>query len=153
MNRLQLDGIMSSATQAFGSAGYECIETEWNQHDKILRVFVDHENGFGLDDCLKANKMLGQITNIEESLPNGSTLEVSSPGIERPIRRLVDFEKFVGSQIQVRLTSKIQDRRKDCGRLVGVTDEGEITIDTEGGDWNFPVDTVLKANLVYEWQN
>ncbi|MEZ4743552.1 MAG: hypothetical protein R3B45_14090 [Bdellovibrionota bacterium] len=153
MDRSQLDGIMNTAHKAISVAGYECIETEWNQHDRILRIFVDHANGVDLSACVEANKLLDERAEFETYLPEGSTLEISSPGIERPLRRLADFGKYVGCQINVHLNMKLEGRRRDFGRLLQVSNDGMIVLDTASGEWAFPHAAILKANLVYEWQN
>jgi ribosome maturation factor RimP len=153
MNRAYLDGLMDRANAALSHQGFECIETEWNQHDQILRLFIDHENGVDLEGCVKANKILDESMQLDQDVPAGGTLEVSSPGVERPLRRFRHFEKHVGAQVLVRLTEKVEGRRTATGRLVGVGPEDEIVLELPEGDWRFPLGLLHRASLVYEWRH
>ncbi len=153
MDRAELNSLMEKATSVLSLKGFECIETEWNQHDRILRLFIDRESGVDLDACVEVNKILESEFPLDDVMPEGSTLEVSSPGIERPLRCLRHFEKHIGCQITVRFSEKIDGRKTATGRLIAASPEGEIMLQLSEGEWKFPLALVHKASLVYEWQH
>lgn len=153
MNRAHLNGLMERATDVLSHQGYECIETEWNQHDQILRLFIDHENGVDLDACVLANRILDEKMQLDQDVPVGGTLEVSSPGVERPLRCFRHFEKHVGCQVFVRLTEKVDGRRTATGRLIGVGSDDDIVLELPEGEWRFPLSLLHRASLVYEWHH
>ncbi len=163
MNRTQLDTLIKVVSDDLSSLGYRCIEIQWEADTKTLRVFLDHElpsEGqlpFNMDDCLEASRHLNETNRIDESVPfcDSYSLEVSSPGIERPLRCQGDFERYVGHTIEVKLLEPHGNRVHGKGKLVGVGptfhESVEITIDTNRGPWTFPLSTLSMANLVYDW--
>lgn len=161
MDRAKLDSIIEAASGALASGGYECIEVEWESNERILRLYVDYARpesvGMTLDECVKASKLLDGAESFDQAAPASYTLEVSSPGVERPLRRQRDFEKHLGQIVEVKLADKIQDRKHGKGRLVDVVAENEdrvlITLDTNRGPWQFPLATLQRASLVYDWGN
>ena len=161
MDRARLDSIIESASKALVSGGYECIEAEWESGDRILRLYVDclrsEDSGMNLDECVKASKLLDAAGELDGVVAGAFTLEVSSPGVERPLRKMSDFEKHIGQLVEVKLAGKVQERKHGKGRLVGVLNEGDngvlITVDTSRGPWQFPLATLQRASLVYDWGN
>ncbi len=161
MDRLRLDSIIEAASSALTEGGYECIEAEWESNDRILRLFIDcvraEATGMTMEECVKASRLLDATDRLDQVIAGSYTLEVSSPGVERPLRRQRDFEKHLGQMIEVKLSDKIQDRKHGKGRLVDVLDEtGDdvlITLDTNRGPWQFPLATLQRASLVYDWGN
>ncbi len=81
-------------------------------------------------------------------------LEASSPGIERPLRRARHFERHIGETVQVKLADKDLPRRNGTGRLVevvGADDKARVTVETEQGPWTFPLESLQRASLAYDW--
>lgn len=134
-------------------SSFECIETEWNQHDRILRIYVDSEEGVDLQSCSEVNKIIEEDGRLDQLIPDESTLEISSPGIERPLRRIKDFQLYVGSPISVRLNNQYQGKKNLAGRIVVADEKGNVTLDTEEGEHGFSVDNVLKAQMIFEWKS
>jgi ribosome maturation factor RimP len=106
---------------------------------------------------VKASKLLDAAGELENVVAGAFTLEVSSPGVERPLRKMSDFERHIGQLVEVKLAGKVQERKHGKGRLVGVLNEGDngilITVDTSRGPWRFPLATLQRASLVYDWGN
>lgn len=155
MNRHQLDQIINIVEGSINPFGFECIEAEWVSNERILRLFVDRpdcQTGIDLEGCAAASRLIAEIPAVDAAISGPYSLEVSSPGIERPLRRRRHFERAVGETVQVKLQSKILDRKNGTGRLVGVN-ENEVTLETTQGPWSFPIDQVQKASLVYSWNN
>ena len=152
MNRTQLDQVISVVEASIVPAGFECVEAEWVANEKVLRLYVDRVDGIDLEGCAAASRLLREIPDLDTLISGSYNLEVSSPGLERPLRRRSHFERAVGETVQVKLQTKILDRKNGTGRLVGVSDT-EVTIETTQGPWSFPLDQVQKASLVYSWTN
>lgn len=151
MNREKRNDIISLVEPLLRQAGYECIEVEWDAHERALRIFIDGPSGVNMDDCLAANRALVNLEELDELIPGSYRLEVSSPGIERPLRELEHFRKAIGEQISVKLSQKVNNQRQGRGRLVAVTEGEELVLDREAGPWQFPISFVDSAKLVYDW--
>jgi len=162
LDRLRLDDVTVLASRLVEPAGYECIEAEWVGNDRILRLFVDRidgdkaeagEAGIKLDDCVTASRILNDAPEMDELINGKYVLEVSSPGVERPLRFPKHFSRHIGATVQVKLSDKVADRRQGKGKLVDVAtgDDASITIETEEGPWSFPLAKLQHASLVYDW--
>jgi ribosome maturation factor RimP len=112
----------------------------------IVRVFIDRACGIGIDDLVSANAWLAPILDEVDELSDSYTLEVSSPGIDRPLRKLADFERFAGVEAKVTTSQPVGERKHFTGMLEGV--EGEhVLIDVDGTTYRIPYATVSKARL------
>lgn len=153
MNRRQLDKIIGLVTEAVQPHGYECIEAEWLSHDKILRLYIDRDcaQGVQIDDCVKVNAILEELELLNEMLPAPFQLEVSSPGVERPLRQREHFASSIGKTIKVNLLDDSSDRQKKSGKIVNVSDEGVVTMESEEGQWSFSLEHLSKAHVVFDW--
>lgn len=134
-------------------AGYEGIELEWEAGSRNLTLYIERRDGLQVDlnSCVEVNHLLEDFEPLN-TLKNGNyQLEISSPGIERPIRRLSDFEKYIGRMITVRLTEKQADRKQGTGQIKGV-DSDKITLVLDNQlEWTFPINFVFKAKLNHDW--
>ena len=128
----------------------ECLKmkSRWT-----VRLYLDKEGGITLDDCAAVSNQLGDILDINDIPPGQYTLEVSSPGLERPLDRDRDFLKYRGADISVRLDEKFDGSRNYRGKLIDFIDEdgGKVLlVDVMGAIRRIPRDKVVKANLVYK---
>lgn len=151
MSRKKRNDIIALVEPHLQDLGYECVEVEWDREEKALRIFIDGPNGIVMEDCLKANRMLLDLSEIDHIIPQDFRLEVSSPGIERPLRTSEHFKKVLGEQIKVTLTEPSGNRRQAVGKLLDVKDDGWITLELPSGPWQFPLGLLQRANLVYDW--
>lgn len=155
MDRVRLDKIIDVVNGLFAGSGFECIEAEWQTREKALTLYIDRPGGVDIAACEEANRLLRDAAEIDEMVPGQYNLEVSSPGVERPLRRRAHFESHIGKVITVKLTEKVQDRRVATGKILSVEGEGDesrVTMTTEqGGSWAFPIRVLQRANLVFEW--
>ena len=128
----------------------ECVKT----HSRwVFRLFLDKEGGVTLDDCTAVSNQLGDILDVHELSQGPYTLEVSSPGLDRPISRDQDFEKFQGAKLKIRTHTKIDGSRNFQGTLVNYIEENGrkvVRIDVAGKIFNIPKNEIDKANLVDE---
>jgi ribosome maturation factor RimP len=156
MNRNQLNLAIDLIQAQLGKkglcdSGIECIEAEWAGNESTLRIFVDSPNGVNLDTCAAVSHALDDCNELDLMFKGQWNLEVSSPGIERPLRREEHFRKFIGATVNVNLTEKVSERRHAKGKVLDVSDE-QVTLETTEGPWSFPVAKVHRANLVHDWE-
>ena len=128
--------------------GYELVDIEMSPRGRTIRVFIDlpgKESGVDVDDCARVSNQLSRILEVENV--DYDRLEVSSPGLDRPLKKLADFERFAGEQAQVRLSLPIGNQRNFVGVIEGVRD-GAVALRTEKGEVLLPFDDIEKARLV-----
>lgn len=134
------------------SMGYELVGVEFNRGARhgTLRVYIDRDSGVSVDDCAAISHQVSGILDVEEPIKQAYDLEISSPGIDRPLFKLTDFERFAGSIARIRLAAGLDGRRNFKGRLQGVTDAGQVAIEVDGETFDLPYADIARANLVGE---
>ena len=134
------------------SMGYELVGVEFNAagNHGTLRVYIDREEGVNIDDCAAISHQVSGILDVEEPIQQAYDLEVSSPGIDRPLFKLVDFERFTGKTAKIKLAVGLGGRKNFKGRLQGVVDSKLITIEVDGERFDLPYADIARANLVGE---
>lgn len=128
--------------------GYELVELDFGQQGgrQVLRIFIDKEEGIALDDCQAVSQLLSPILDESDLMGSGYMLEVSSPGIDRPVRKPEDFKRFAGQRITIRTQAPIDGRRHFKGVLVGFCDD-LVTVECDGAHYEIHAENVLRANL------
>lgn len=134
------------------SEGMELIHVEcMKMHTRwIIRLFLDKEGGITLDDCANVSDQLGDIFDIRELINGSYTLEVSSPGFDRPISRDVDFLKYRNSKVNIKTVVKVEGIKNFHGILVDSIEEAGrkfVVVDVSGKIYRIPRQDILKANL------
>jgi ribosome maturation factor RimP len=129
----------------------ECLKmkSRW-----MVRIFLDKEGGVTLDDCAEISNQLGDILDVHDVPPGQYTLEVSSPGLDRPLERDKDFLKYRGANMFIRVDEKIDGARNFTGKLIDFIDEDgrkTVILDVAGVIRHIPRDRVVKAHLIYEF--
>ncbi len=129
--------------------GYELIDIEFESRGgrSTLRLFIDGENGITLDDCAEASNAVSGVLDVEDPVPGEYLLEVSSPGLDRPLRRPSHYERFAGELAKVVMQKGFQGRRRLKGRLSGIEDE-TVLLDVDGETHRLPLDKIESARLV-----
>ncbi|HVY54671.1 MAG TPA: ribosome maturation factor RimP [Thermodesulfobacteriota bacterium] len=122
------------------------IEFKGQGKNGVLRVFIDREEGVTIDDCALVSRELGTLLDIHDMIPGSYTLEVSSPGLTRPLRKPEDFLRFKGKKVKIKTSRDIEKRKSFIGRLLDFRD-GLVTVETEGGSFTIPYADIEKANL------
>ena len=131
--------------QVVGGLGYELVDLETSPKGRLMRVFIDIERGITVDDCATVSNQLTRVFEVENV--DYDRLEVSSPGLDRPLKKESDFERFKGEQVQLRTRLPIGNQRNFSGVLEGLRD-GMVVLNTDAGERSFPFDEVEKARLV-----
>jgi len=132
--------------------GYDFWGLEYIAQGKnsVLRIFIDGENGINVDDCAAVSRQVSGVMDVEDPISSEYNLEVSSPGLDRPIFTLEQFEKYVGEFVDVKLRYAFEGRRKFKGKLVGIEDGEDIVIHVDNHEYLLPIDSIDKANLIYQ---
>jgi ribosome maturation factor RimP len=130
----------------------ECLrmKTRW-----LVRIFIDREGGATLENCTAISHQVGDLLNVHDLPPGPYTLEVSSPGLDRPLTRDKDFEKYRGSKVRIRTREPIDGSRNFLGTLAEVAEQDgrkTVTVDVDGKTVRIDRDNIQKANLEYERQ-
>lgn len=131
--------------KTFGGLGYELVDLELSNRGRFLRVFIDKEGGVNVDDCAAVSNQLSRLFAVEGV--DYDRLEVSSPGLDRPLKRPQDFERFAGERAQVKIRVPINGRRKFLGVLRNVGENG-FELDADGDIVAITFADVEKARLV-----
>lgn len=129
--------------------GYELVQVQASRTRRfhVFRVFVDKENGVNISDCAFLSRRVGQILDQDPSLVGAYSLDVSSPGMNRPIWSLDHYRRFQGEKVYILLRDSLDGRRRWTGRIAGVARE-EVAIDLEGpGERRFRLDEIEEARL------
>ena len=128
------------------SLGYELVDLE-SSRSGLLRVFIDAPKGISVEDCARVSNHLTRAFAVEGI--DYERLEVSSPGLDRPLKRLEDFVRFAGQQASLRLRLPREGRRRFEGRIAGV-EAGEVVLEVEGKAQRFAFGDIDRARLVPE---
>lgn len=130
--------------------GYECVGIEYNSHPKhgFLRIFIDTENGVGMEDCTKVSHQISGVLDVEDPISGEYNLEVSSPGMDRPLFKLKQFEQFIGETVVVNLFKPIDGRRKIKATINRVDNaNAAVYLEESGHLYKIPFQTMSKARL------
>ena len=151
MGPMDLEALVGPVVAA---AGMELVEVSFGRQAgrRVLRVTVDREGGVDLDAIAGVSERLSRRLDVEGFDPGSYTLEVSSPGVERPLRRPQDFVRKVGEKVKVRTSKPVEGSRTHTGTLVEADEDG-VTIATEAGPRRVYYGGIRSARTVFEWGN
>ncbi|MCK5727741.1 MAG: ribosome maturation factor RimP [Methylococcales bacterium] len=132
--------------------GYECVGIDYNphQHNALLRIYIDSEKGILVEDCTKVSHQISGAMDVEDPINSNYQLEVSSPGEDRPFFKIEQFERFVGSTVDINLFSPIENRRKIRG-LIQKVEGDNLFLQDQRQPFEIPFTAMSKARLVPEY--
>jgi ribosome maturation factor RimP len=132
--------------------GYELLGVERSRGgaSQLLRLYIDHADGITVDDCERVSRQVSDLLDAEQLVRGEYTLEVSSPGLDRPLFTLEQHRRFIGEEVALRLRALIGGRRRVSGRLRAVGDE-TLTVEVEGESLEIPYREVERSRLVPDW--
>ncbi|MCX7185095.1 MAG: ribosome maturation factor RimP [Nitrosospira sp.] len=125
--------------------GYELVEVERSPRGKLLRVFIDKPDGIAVEDCVAVSDHLGRLFAVENI--DYDRLEISSPGMDRPLKKISDFARFTGELAKLKLRVALQGQRNFVGILRGVSDE-VLKLEVDGKILDLELSNLEKARLV-----
>jgi ribosome maturation factor RimP len=126
------------------------LRHEGTRGGRILRVYLDKEGGPNVDDLSRVSRQLSDVLDAHDAVEGAYTLEVSSPGINRPLRRPEHFARFIGKRIRVRTRDQVDGRRSFLGTLKAVLDD-KIALTQEGMEYQIPFSVIEKSNYEHDW--
>lgn len=152
---------MSSRTEAINAIiervtareGLELVHWEivGPKNNSVLRIFIDKPEGVTHNDCEVVSHQVGTLLDVEDLIPTQYLLEVSSPGVDRPLYKPADYERFAGNKVKIKTQTPINGQRNFKGKLLGI-DANTVKLQVEGGnEIEIAFDNITKGNIEYEF--
>ena len=123
------------------------VQLSRGPRQSLLRIYIDRPEGVTLDDCERVSHQVSGILDVEDPIAGQYSLEVSSPGADRPLFVEEHFRRFAGHRVKLRLAVPVEGRRNLTGQLEGAED-GEVLVELDGRRWKLPLDQIAQARLV-----
>lgn len=145
--------IWTIAQEVVSDLGFELIDVELtgSRSRQVIRVYIEKPGGILISDCVAVSRELGERLDQKDAIENSYCLEISSPGIERSLRKIQDFERYVGHRVRIRLKGMQRRKREIVGQLIEV-DGSSIRMLLENEEKvSFPLADIAKANLDVDW--
>ena len=132
--------------------GFELVDIEFlSQYGRwVLRIYADKEGGITLDECARVSREVGDLLDVKDIIPHEYVLEVSSPGLNRPLKKDKDFVQAIGRKVKIKMVTPVNGRRRFTGCLKKI-DQGNVYIDIDDSVVQLSKDDIEKANLVYDF--
>ncbi|RAX13908.1 ribosome maturation factor RimP [Photorhabdus bodei] len=141
----KLTAMISAPVEALG---FELVGLEFiRARVSTLRIYIDSENGITVDDCADVSHQVSAVLDVEDPISVLYNLEISSPGLERPLFTVEHYQRFIGEEVSLVLRIAMQNRRKWLG-IIKTVDGEIITVTVDGKDEVFALSNIQKANLV-----
>jgi len=155
-----IEQVRQAAARVAGGYGLEIFDVQYRRESSgmVLRVRIDRlgpsasaDDSVSVEDCARVSRDLSAILDVEDNVPTAYTLEVSSPGLDRPLRRLDDYRRFAGRRAKLVLKEPLEGQGFVRGRLNGV-DGTDVLVEAEGGRaWRVAYAAINRANLEIEF--
>lgn len=146
----QLQELLEPSVTALGLVlwGVEYLSQGRNSTLRIYIENTDPDAGISVEDCARVSHQVSGILDVEDPIAGEYRLEVSSPGMERPLYTLEQFAKYIGHPVQIRLRMAFEGRRKFQGTFKGIENDDELVLEVDGEEYLLPFDWLDKANLI-----
>jgi ribosome maturation factor RimP len=144
----RIEGLLAPALEALG---YGIVRVQFQSGRKAtLQIMAERQDGaaMSVEDCATISRAVSALLDVEDPIPGAYDLEVSSPGIDRPLTRRQDFERFAGFEAKLETDRLLDGRKRFRGRIVGVDEAGVIRVREGEAEYTVPFDAVTKAKLV-----
>ena len=130
--------------------GYEFVGYELQRQGRssVLRIYIDHERGITLDDCSKVSYQVSAMLDVEDPIKEEYNLEISSPGLDRPLFEIAQYKKCIGNRIKVRTYHPLDNRRNFVGVLHQVDETNDVHLLTDAGEVVLPFASIEKARVI-----
>lgn len=129
--------------------GYELVDLEMSNRGKLLRLFIDKPGGITIDDCALVSEHVSHLLAVEHDI-DYDRLEVSSPGLDRVLKKEADFIRFAGNKVQIKLRVPLNGQKRFVGTLRGI-EQGAVRIELEGSELSLDLSNIEKARLSPEF--
>lgn len=145
MIQSEIEQLIQPTVESMGYDLWGCEYLAQGKHS-LLRIYIDKADGIGVEDCEKISRQVSAILDVEDPIPGNYSLEVSSPGIPRPLFRTSQYERYIGLDVQIKLFKPVDSKRKFVGTIVSV-DENTLVLSIEHVQQDFLFSNIVKANL------
>ncbi len=135
--------------------GYEMVGIEWatdTRGRKVLRIYIDAEDGVTVDDCEQVSRQVSALLDVENPVRGAYMLEISSPGLDRPLFSLRHFERFTGEPVRIQLHQLFEGQRRFKGTILSVKDDQVVIVTSEGKQVTIPFEMIEKARLIPDYK-
>lgn len=147
----QLTELLAPVVEAMGFIFWGLEYSAQGKHS-LLRVYIDHADGITVDHCAAVSHQISSVLDVEDPISQEYTLEVSSPGMDRPLFTLGQFQQYANHIIEMRLRMPFDGRRKFKGQLIGVEQE-EVVLFVDGHEYLLPIELIEKAHVVPQFKD
>ena len=144
----KIDDLLRPTAEALG---FDLVQIKFSGGGRaILQILAErHGGGMNVDDCARLNRELSVILDVEDPVDGGYSLEVSSPGLDRPLVKIEDYDRFKGKEAKIELCEPVAGRRRWIGHLMGINN-GNVQINASGEEVLIPFEEITKAKLIFE---
>jgi ribosome maturation factor RimP len=145
MIRRDIEALLKGPVESLGCEWWGC---EFSQHGRhgFLRIYIDKSEGIAIEDCERVSRQVSALLDVHDLIPGEYRLEISSPGIPRPLFYLEQYSKYMGQMVQIKFNRPIEGKRKIQGLIAGVQDES-ITLTVDEKSQSFLFSNITKASL------
>jgi ribosome maturation factor RimP len=149
---LLIKKLMETIEPIVAALNYELYHLEYVKEagEYYLRIYIDSDNGISFEDCEKISRRISEALDVDDPIEEAYYLEVSSPGIERGLYTDKHFEKFIGSDVNVKLNKLLEGKKALTGKLVRF-DAESINVEAEGAEVSIPRDIVKSVNISFKF--
>ena len=144
----KLEQLLGPLIQGMGYELWGCEYLAQGKHS-VLRIYIDKIDGIGIEDCQQVSGEVNALLDVEDPIPGHYSLEISSPGIPRPIFHIWQYQRYMGQVVQIKLYRAVENKRKYEGTIVSVS-ETELVLNIGEVEQHFPISNIVKANLTVE---
>ncbi len=143
-----LEKLIAPVVKALGYELVGVVRLSQGGRNVLVRIYIDHPNGITLSDCEQVSYQVSGLLDVQNPIQGHYTLEVSSPGLDRPLFTLEHFRQFIGHKVKVRLTRPLKTRRHFTGLLQRVQAPQSVIVLVDGTEYSLPYDQIDKAHIV-----
>lgn len=141
-----LQQLLAPSVVALGYELLGCVYISQGRHT-VLRIYIDSPNGITVEDCERVSRQLSAVLDVEDPISGTYSLEVSSPGIDRPLFTREHFLRVLGEQVNIKLHVPVDNRRHFRGQLINVVDDN-VVVNVDSQEFALPLANIAKANLL-----
>lgn len=143
------DKLAEMLRPAVEEVGKELLGVEFVSagNHSVLRIFIDHENGINVDDCAEVSRQVGAILDVEDPISTEYNLEVSSPGLDRPLFTKAHYQEVIGETVNIKLVMPLNGRRKFKGTLEAIEND-TLVVEVDGEAYELIFSNIDKGNLI-----
>lgn len=147
MIQTEIEHLLRPCVENMGYEFWGCQYLMQGRH-ALLRIFIDHERGIGIEDCEKVSRQIAAVMDVDDPISGQYSLEVSSPGIPRPLFYWDQYQRYIGESVEIKLSKPIAQQRKFSGKIMSADEQNLVLELAENlGQQVFSFNAIVKAHL------